>query len=217
MPQPRVDIYNFPHKGLRNQLSQLTFSAGTTDYSNQQSLTELKDRTAELVLNLDLHRHSEEDFLLPALESKVPGSTAANVTEHEETQEDVNQFVAHLDGLTVNSAAADGIRFYTLISNFQTKYSAHMAMEESDMNPLIWANFTDEELMGMHGEIMATLEPKHIISLFKYIVPALNPMERNIIMSGFKANAPREFFDEVAAVIREEMPAESYQQMVASL
>ena len=28
MSQPRVDIYNFPHKGLRNLLSQVSFMAG---------------------------------------------------------------------------------------------------------------------------------------------------------------------------------------------
>ena len=41
MSQPRVDIYNFPHKGLRNLLSQVSFMAGNTDHSNQQALDEL--------------------------------------------------------------------------------------------------------------------------------------------------------------------------------
>ena len=92
-----------------------------------------------------------------------------------------------------------------------------MAMEESKMNSLIWKHFTDEELMGIHGKIMSTLAPEHIVLLFKYIVPALNPMERNIILSGFKANAPEEFFRQVLDVAREEMPASSFASMVASL
>ena len=90
-------------------------------------------------------------------------------------------------------------------------------MEESRMNPLIWNHFTDEELMEVHGTIMSKLVPEQIVLLFKYIVPALNPMERNIILSGFKANAPEEFFNQVLNVIREEMPASSFDGMVASL
>ena len=66
MSQPRVDIYNFPHKGLRNLLSLVSFVAGNTDQSDQQALDELKKKTAELVLLLNLHRQSEEEDLLPA-------------------------------------------------------------------------------------------------------------------------------------------------------
>ncbi len=85
------------------------------------------------------------------------------------------------------------------------------------MNSLIWSHFTDEELMGIHGAIMSKLAPEQIVLWFKYIVPALNPMERNIILSGFKANAPEEFVNRVLGVIREEMPASSFDSMVASL
>jgi len=40
---------------------------------------------------------------------------------------------------------------------------------------------------------------------FKYIVPALNPFERTMIMGGFKANAPAEFFDKVLNMLKEYM------------
>ena len=104
-----------------------------------------------------------------------------------------------------------------MLNGFHAKYLDHMAMEESKMNPLIWKHFADEELMGIHGKIMATLAPEQIVLWFKYIVPALNPMERNIILSGFKTNAQKEFVDQVLKVIREEMPASSFARMVASL
>ena len=119
--------------------------------------------------------------------------------------------------MTVKSDPVEGVKFYTLITNYQAKYLIHLAMEESKMNKLIWANFTDEELMGMHGQIMATLKPEHIELLFKYIVPALEPMARKIILSGFKGNAPKEFFDKVMNTIRWEMPAGTFESMVASL
>jgi len=60
-----------------------------------------------------------------------------------------------------------------------------MAMEESKMNQLIWANFTDEELMGQHRKIMSTLTPEQIMMLFKYNVPA--PFFESVVnmLSGF--------------------------------
>ena len=91
MSQPRVDIYNFPHKGIRNLISQVSFLAGNTDYSNQHALDELKKKAAELILILNLHLHSEEEHLLPALEAKLPGSTRENVEEHELLEKTVDQ------------------------------------------------------------------------------------------------------------------------------
>ena len=217
MDEPRVDIYNFPHKGLRNLMSQLSFIAGNTDYSNQQALDKLRGKTAELVLLLNLHRQSEEVDLLPALEERLAGSTQENIKEHELFEQQVDQIDTFLKNLTTASSPAEGIQFYAMLNGFHSKYMDHMAMEESVMNPLIWDHFTDEELMGIHGSIMAKLDPEHITQWFKYIVAALNPMERTVILTGFKANAPEEFFNQVLEVIREEMPSTSFEEMVASL
>ena len=153
MSQPRVDIYNFPHKGLRNLLSQVSFMAGNTDHSNQQALDELKKKTAELVLVLNLHRQSEEEDLLPALEAKLPGSTRDNVEEHELLEKTVGQISDFLGRLTVKAPPVEGIQFSSMLNGFHAKYLDHKAMEESRMNPLIWNHFTDEELMGIHGAV----------------------------------------------------------------
>ena len=129
----------------------------------------------------------------------------------------MGQISDFLGRLTVEASPVEGIQFSSMLNGFHAKYLDHMAMEEPRMNPLIWNHFTDEELMEVHGTIMSKLVPEQIVLLFKYIVPALNPMERNIILSGFKANAPEEFFNQVLNVIRDEMPASSFDGMVASL
>ena len=184
---------------------------------NEYALDELKTKIAELVLLLNLHRHSEEEDVLPALEAKLSGSTQDNVEEHEALEKTVEQISDFVGRLTVEASPVEGVEFSSMLNGFHAKYLDHMAMEESKMNPLIWKHFTDEELMGMHGAIMAKLAPDQIVLWFKYIVPALNPMERNIILSGLKANAPEEFFDQVLSVIREEMPTGSFDAMAAAL
>ncbi len=206
MSQPRANIYGFPHKGLRIALSQLSMLSGNTDYSNAESLEKLKTLSVELITLLDLHLHSEEDVVLPALEVKMPGSTSENVEEHEQLEQEVQAFDQQLKNITVDSAPTAGAEFYKAVYNFHSKYIAHMAMEESEINPLIWANFTDEEIMAWHGQVMSTLTPDQIMMWFKYIVPALNPFERSIIMGGFKENAPAEFFGQVLNMLKEYMP-----------
>jgi len=213
MDQPRMNIYGFPHKGLRNLLSQVSLLSGNTDYSNAVSLEKLKDLTTELVTLLDLHVHSEEDVLLPALEVKVPGSTRENVEEHEQLEKEIKDFDEKMKNITVDSTPDSGVKFYESVYNFHSKYIAHMAMEESEINPVIWANLADEELMELQGQIMASLSPDNIMMWFKYIVPALNPFERTIILGGFKENAPAEFFDQVLNMLKEYMSENEHLQL----
>ena len=212
MSQPRMNIYGFPHKGLRIALSQLSMLSGNTDYSNESSLEKLKNLSEELVTLLDLHLHSEEDVVLPALEARVQGSTSENIEEHEQLEKEV-KVEKQLKDITVNSTPDSGAKFYESVSNFQSKYIAHMAMEERDINPIIWANFTDDEIMAWHGQVMSILTPDQIMMWFKYIVPALNPFERSMIMGGFKENAPSEFFDSVLEMLNGYMSENAHSQL----
>ena len=213
MNQPRMNIYGFPHKGIRILLSQLSKLSGNTDYSNAMALEKLKSSTTELVAILNLHLNSEEDVVLPALEAKVPGNTSENIEEHMQLERDVQAFDNQLKDISVDSTPNLGANFYMAITDFHSKYLAHMAMEERDINPLIWANFTDEEIIGWHGQVMSTLTPDQIMMWFKYIVPALNPFERSIIMGGFKENAPSELFDSVLNNLKEYMSENEHLQL----
>lgn len=104
MSPPRMNIYGFPHKGLRIALSQLSMLSGNTDYSDAESLAKLKNLSLELITLLGLHLHSEEDVVLPALETKVPGSTRQNVEEHEQLEKEIEAFDKQLTNITVDSA-----------------------------------------------------------------------------------------------------------------
>lgn len=217
MSQPRMNLYGFPHKGLRNAISQLSLAAGNTNCSDMQSLDKLKGLAQDVFTILELHAHSEESVLLAALEAKVAGSTKANIEEHEELEREIEDLKEQLNLISIDSPPDLASGFYASVANFHSRYLAHMAMEETKMNQLIWPNFTDEELMGLHGKIMSTLTPDQIMTWFKYIVPALNPFERTIIMSGFKANAPAPFFDSVMDMLSGLMKKDQHQNMVSAL
>ena len=64
---------------------------------------------------------------------------------------------------------------------------------------------------------MATLTPDQIMMWFRYIVPALNPFERSIIMGGFKENAPVEFFGQVLKMLKEYMPENEHVKLETML
>ena len=60
--KPRVNIYGFPHKGIRYGLGQLSFKVGSLIFDDSEALKACKEIAGDLSELLDLHLHSEEDF-----------------------------------------------------------------------------------------------------------------------------------------------------------
>lgn len=201
----RVNVYAFPHKGLRNALSQVALLAGNTDYSDTEDLEALKASASDLFNLLNLHAHSEDDFVLPALEAKVKGSTAENTEEHELLEKIVAALEVQINSISIVSEPEKGIAFYEAFTDFQSKYLAHMALEEGEILSLIWEYFKDQDLIQIHHKIMETFSPDQVLRWFKYIIPALNPMERLKIMEGFKTAVPTEFFESVMDMLSSAM------------
>ena len=84
--EQRVNIYGFPHKGIRNGLGQLSFRIGSLildDASEVNACKEIADDLSEL---LELHLNAEEEFVLPPVEAKVPGSTQHNQEDHKKME-----------------------------------------------------------------------------------------------------------------------------------
>ena len=193
--KPRVNIYGFPHKGIRYGLGQLSFKVGSLIFDDSEALKACKEIAGDLSELLDLHLHSEEDFVLKPLEAKVPGSTQHNHEDHmemERLEHDMNDSIRKLvdapDEMLMNMA-------YEKINNFIKEYFRHMSEEETDMNKVLWDHFTDEEILGMQGQILAQLTPDQFFKWFKYIIPSLSQFEQSLMLGGFKDNAPAEAYN----------------------
>ncbi|PNQ51339.1 hypothetical protein C1141_21335, partial [Vibrio agarivorans] len=94
---------------------------------------------------------------------------------------------------------------------------AHMEMEESDINELLWKNFTDKELMQLHHDVMSSLTPEQVSIWFKYIVPSLNKSERLVIMSSLKEATPEPFFQSVLMMLERYLDQDEFKLLLHQL
>ena len=215
MSAPRVNIYGFPHKGLRNGLSQLMFQASKTDVTSEASVAELKELTATLVELLDLHQSAEDSVVLSHLESRVPGSTEKNHADHDALHAKVAAFAAHIQDIQHGDSMAMTQQALDMVASFSSEYLMHMAEEENEINEVIWANFSDEEILQWQGEIMGKLTPEQKMNWFRFIVPALNPMERQIMLGGVKEVLPPEAYQGILDMLSNYMPADEIAPLAA--
>ena len=195
MAQPRVNIYGFPHKGLRNGLGKLAFKLGATDVNNPAQVKEVVELAEELSVLLQLHLNAEEDYVLPPLEAKVPGSTQHNHEDHEEMKRLEHEMIDAIKVLETSPSIPALNEAYDKVNLFIREYLRHMAEEEGEMNEIIWNNFEDEQILQWQGQILSKLTPEQFFSWFKYIIPALQPHEQGIMLGGFKMNAPEEAYN----------------------
>lgn len=215
MSAPRVNIYGFPHKGLKNGLSQLLHVVGKTDITNAQSVKQVKLLANELINLLELHQDAEDSIVLPALEARVKGSTAHNHLEHDRLHAMVKAISGMVDGLSVGNSAAEMARLFDAIGAFYSDYLRHMSDEEGEINAVIWEHFADDEILEWQGQIMDKLTPEQKMSWFKFIVPALNPMERSIMLGGVKENVPIEAYRAILEMLSDYMSEEELAPLAA--
>jgi len=198
----RPNIYGFPHKGLRNALGQLSFRIGSLDLSDEQEIRGLKELAEEVSELLSLHLHSEERYVLPPLEEKVPGSTEHNHEDHEEMERLEKEMMASVKLLVTQPTPALLDEAYRRTNYFIREYFRHMDEEEIDLNRIIWEQFEDQDIMSWQGQILSEFTPEVFFKWFKYIIPALQPIEQSIMLGGFKANAPEEAYRQTIEGLR---------------
>lgn len=192
----RVNIYGFPHKGIRNGLGQLSFKVGSLMLDDAQDLKACKQIADDLSELLDLHLNAEETFVAPPMEAKAPGSTEHNHEDHQEMQRLEHEMKSAVDTLMEAPNEMNLNNAYNKINHFIREYFRHMSEEEIDMNKVIWEHFSDEEVLGWQGQILSKLTPAQFFKWFKYIIPSLTQLEQRIMLGGFKENAPAEVYKE---------------------
>lgn len=218
----RKRMFDIPHKGLRNILSQLCLMAGNTDYRNAFAIGKLHQTGQELFVLLDEHAAGENAVLLADLEQRCPGAGQHNLDDHEEIEHRQAALALALDTLLAGSKtgadmSAEGHQFFQLLSQFHAAYIQHMLEEENDTQAQLWAHFTDEELDGMTGRIISKIQPDVMLLWVKWSAPALPHAERTAWVRAMKAGAPAPFFAQVMAALEGALPPLDLEMLMGEL
>ena len=185
MTQPaRLHQYAHIHKALRLLLSDTLQQLGRLDVDDP---LDLAASLAQLDALLDAaHHHVEKEnlFVHPAIEARRAGASAHIAAEHEEHLDSIAALRAESAALRALPSAAAAQRLYRRFAAFVADNFEHMAVEESRHNQALWAAYTDAELMEVHGRIMASIGPREMSDILRWMIPALSPAERALVVAG---------------------------------
>ena len=86
MAEQRFEMYRPIHKVVRHAMFSTSHAIGAADFRDEESTQEAFGKLDKVITMLQAHAEHESNFVHPALESKVPGITAAFEGNHEDDE-----------------------------------------------------------------------------------------------------------------------------------
>ncbi len=210
----RVRMYSAPHKGLRLALSNFSTLAGKLEFSDPESLKQLKNTGRELFDMLSGHTITENEYVLKALATKVPEAAAFDIHEHEELEEKQTKLEERMNALTGFESSDEQHEFYLLISDFHSTYLSHILHEEQVSERLMQHHFTDEELVAIRADFIKAMDFNKLLLFMKHIAAAQTLTENMHQLNGMKANMPPEAFEAVCGALKQVLPAQEFNTLM---
>jgi len=202
---PRVDMYAGIHKALRALMADTLLAVGRMDSEDALERAQVTQRVLELLDFCRSHLGHENDFVHPALEARAPGASGKIAHEHEEHLQAIVALADQTTALLQCEAAgrpAAALALYRALSLFIAHIFELMHVEETAHNAVLWARYTDAELIGIHNALVASIPPDEMMYVLRWMVPFMNPAERAAMLGDMRDHAPAPAFAAALDVVR---------------
>ncbi|HYE56561.1 MAG TPA: hemerythrin domain-containing protein [Chitinophagaceae bacterium] len=208
----RVNIFNQIHKGLRAMLYNMALTIQHTDFGKDEE-GRATLRKLKLVLELYAEHGGHEDALVfPPVHKASPAAVAALEAEHDKDELLSNDLLllirAYKSANSDSERLATGYAIHLAFQEFVAFNLQHMVKEETVINPLLWENYTDEQIMEIQQRVLRNIPPQSGEHYTRWILRGLNDAELAEWFEKVKATAPPEIWAGLRQLATEELGSE---------
>jgi hypothetical protein len=217
---PRVDMYSGIHKALRALMADTLLAVGRMDWSDDLETAQTTQRIVELLDFCRSHLAHENEFVHAAIEARAPGASETIAHEHEEHEQHIALLGATVEAVRAAPAelrAGLSLELYRELALFIAENFQHMHVEETAHNAVLWARYTDAELIEIHGALVASIPPQEMMYTARWLVPFMNPAERAGLLGDMKAHAPAPAFQAVLDTVRPHLSEREWAKLARAL
>ncbi|MCU0805109.1 MAG: hypothetical protein MUF79_08495 [Burkholderiales bacterium] len=217
---PRFDLYAGIHKGLRALMGHVLVTVGRADPTDSWETAAAIGEVRALLAACAHHLALENKHVHAAMEARRPDSAAHTADDHLDHEHAIAALADAVREVEQShgSLRADAARsLYRRLALFVAENFAHMHVEETDNNAVLWAEYTDDELARIHDAIVAEVPPHEMAALTRWIVPFATPAERAALFSDLQRKAPREVVDNLLAVVRPHLTDLDWAKLMAAI
>jgi hypothetical protein len=221
MNHQRFNIFNLIHKGLRNNLYDTALKIQRTDFSSVEETTPVIAQLEQLLFYFEEHARHEDTFVLPAIARHNPKIVREFESEHEEDHrlsQDMRAFVTQWRLEKMESPRVIwGKRIFYSFNRFVAFNLKHTNKEEELLNPILWENYSDEELETISQKIIQSIKPDILMAQSRWMMRSINRKEAIGWLSGVKRNAPNEIFRLFIQMAQQELSESTWNEVKTTL
>jgi hypothetical protein len=213
MTQPRYNVFNLIHKGLRHFMYDTALKIQKADFTAPASASVIA-QLEEMLGYFEQHAHHEDNHVLPPVQQHnaalVDDFEAQHVEDHRlghELQQTIEQWKKA--GSADEKRLAGRTLFY-LFNEFIAFNLYHMNKEEKEINDVLWTNYADADLMQITQRIIADIQPAALMAQSRWMMRSINRQELLGWLGGMKATAPAPVVKMFAEMAQQELPLEQW-------
>lgn len=214
---PRVDLYSAIHKALRLMMTDTLQRIGRLDTDDTDESAATLEQVDALLEACRAHLVKEDKFVHCAIEARHPGASERVAGEHEHHLEAIAALEAESTALRALPTAAAANRLYTHLARFLGHNLEHMHLEETQHNAALWAAYGDAELLEIQQRILASIEPDEMAAILRWMVPALSPAERALMLGQMQREMPPEAMRAVLEIVRPHLDDSAWGKLARAL
>lgn len=217
---PRFDMYTGIHKAMRAVMADTLLALGRLDADDEEELADVSQRVLQLLGMCESHLAHENAFVHKAIEARAPGASDAIAHEHAEHRQAIAALASQVAGVQsapAHQRHAAALALYRALSLFVAENLQHMHVEETAHNAVLWARYTDAELVAIHDELVASIPPEEMMGFARWLVPSMNPLERFHLLADMRSKAPAPAFEAVLAVVRPHLAPREWRKLEGAL
>lgn len=216
----RFNMYAGIHKALRTVMTDTLFALGRADPTDETEVHDACDRTVELMEMFERHLEHENRFIHPALQARCPGvcdAVAADHDDHLRHTRHLSDAARAIAGVPAGQRAEALHALYLALALFVAENLQHMHAEETRHNAALWATYNDFELLAIHDELVASIPPQEMMQIARWILPAMNAMERCMLINDLQAKAPLAVVEAMLDVARAHLSQRDWAKLARSV
>ena len=151
---------------------------GRLDAIDRKELVGTLDQLARMLAWSRSHLAQEKQFVHAAIEACRPGATRTIGEEHLEQLEATEALLDEAAALRSHPTTPAALRLYQHLARFVADSFDHMHAEETQLNPLLWANYRDDQLLEIEQRIQEAMPAAERVQVLRWMTPAITPIER---------------------------------------
>jgi hypothetical protein len=183
------DIFTNVHKGIRRALFEVCVALGRADADGQRSAA-ARAQLGEVLHFVAHHGENEDVLLVPLLDHAAPSVAERMRAAHVHID-------AALASLRASVEAAPIVTLHHRTCEFIALYLEHMREEEQELEPMIRAALTLEQLAGFGRGSVERTAPADQRMMLRWMLPAMTRADAE----GFVAKLPGPLADELRPLI----------------